>query len=318
MSAARECRKPGSRPPVTGPRIGAHMSIAGGHHRAVEAAATAGCEVFQVFTKSTNQWQARPLNPADVEAFQRALKQTGLPPPVAHVSYLINLASPDEALWQRSIESLVGEVVRAERLGITDLVLHPGAHVGSGEEAGLERIGQALLRALSATADTSVHLNLESTAGQGSCLGYRLEHLGWLLDRASRPERLGVCLDTCHLFAAGYGFDTDSRYDDLIEALSRTVRLERMRVWHLNDSVRGLGSRVDRHAGIGRGAIGEAPFGRILRDPRFAAVPMILETPKGTDEAGRPLDILNLEVLRRLRSGGIASTETSLQERAKP
>jgi deoxyribonuclease-4 len=282
-------------------QFGAHMSIAGGHFRAADAAAAAGCEAFQVFTKSTNQWQAKPLTTADVEAFHAAIERTRLPRPVAHNSYLINLASPDEALWEKSIASLVCEVERAELLGITDLVMHPGAHVGSGEQAGLRRIAEGLLKVMDATSATSVVLDLEVTAGQGSCLGHRLEHLAELVDRTAGSERIGVCLDTCHLFAAGYVFGTEAEYNALIAELERTVGLGRIRVWHLNDSVKGPGSRVDRHAGIGRGAMGEAPFGHVVRDARFAGLPMILETPKGRDEDGEDLDAKNLAVLRRLR-----------------
>jgi deoxyribonuclease-4 len=212
---------------------------------------------------------------------------------------LINLASPDDALWQRSIDALVVEVQRAEALGIPDLVIHPGAHLGAGEEAGLERVARGLDLVHRRTPAVAVRLDLETTAGQGTCLGHRFEHLGRILELVETPERLGVCVDSCHVFAAGYSFADRAQYNTMISELDRAVGLARVRVWHLNDSLRPLGSRVDRHAGLGRGEIGLEPFRRIVTDSRFTAVPMILETPKGTED-GVELDAINLGILRRL------------------
>lgn len=282
------------------PRLGAHMSIAGGHDKAVQAAASLGCEALQVFTKSTNRWAAKPLTDQQVAAFRTELTRTGIAATVAHNSYLINLASPDDALWERSIESMVLELERAEALGISDLVTHPGAHVGSGEEAGLDRIARALDEVHRRTSGVQARIALETTAGQGSCLGHRFEHLGRILELVREPERLGVCVDTCHVFAAGYSFDEPDQYNVMMSELEAAVGPGRVRVWHLNDSVRERGSRVDRHAGLGRGKIGVEPFRLIVTDPRHVEVPMILETPKGLED-GVELDAINLGILRKFR-----------------
>lgn len=282
-------------------RFGSHMSMAGGHDRAVRAAHSVGFSTVQVFTKSNNQWRAAPLTEAHVLAFRSALAETGVADPVAHASYLINLGSPDDALWEKSIASLATEIERGEALGIGDLVMHPGAHVGSGEEAGLARVARGLDEVHRRTRGVALRIALETTAGQGSCLGHRFEHLGRLFELAKEPERLGVCVDTCHIFAAGYPLGTPSEYHDTMGALERAVGLARVRVLHLNDSLKGLGSRVDRHAGIGRGRLGVEPFRLIVNDPRFLALPMILETPKGEEE-GEDLDAVNLRVLRGLES----------------
>lgn len=280
-------------------KLGAHMSIAGGCDRAVLTAGRFGCETVQLFTKNNNQWNAPPLTDAHVEAFQLALRETGVVDPICHASYLINLASPDDALWERSIDALIVEIQRCGRLGIGDLVIHPGAHVGSGEAAGFERVAQALDRAIEATAECPVLIDLETTAGQGTCLGHRFEHLQAIIERTVGEERLGVCVDTCHIFAAGYSFDLPERYDEVLSDLDRIVGFRRLRAWHLNDSKRELGSRVDRHAGIGEGHIGLEAFRLIVNDPRFRSLPMILETPKGVED-GEELDARNLRILRSL------------------
>lgn len=280
-------------------KFGAHMSIAGGHDKAVERARLAGCKALQVFTKNNNQWRAKPLTEANLTAFQEALKASEIVEAVGHNSYLINLGSPKDELWQKSIDAMVVELERAEALGLTALVAHPGAHVGSGEEAGLSRIVAGLDEVHQRTSGFAVRIALESTAGQGTCLGHRLEHLGAILDQVAEPERLGVCLDTCHLFAAGYALEKPDDYNRLVEDLDRLVGIERVLVWHLNDSLKPRGSRVDRHAGIGRGQMGIEPFRNVVNDQRFARVPMILETPKGT-EGGEDLDVINLRVLRQL------------------
>lgn len=275
------------------------MSIAGGYDRAVRAAHAFGFETVQLFTKNNNQWNAPPLTDAQTDAFRQALEETGVVDPVAHTSYLINMASPDDTLWKRSIDAMVVEVGRCARLGIADLVVHPGAHVGSGEAAGLKRVAEALDRVAEATAESAVTIDLETTAGQGSCLGHRFEHLQAILEMVADRSRLGVCVDTCHIFAAGYSLDTRERYDETVNDLDRTVGLGLVRVWHLNDSLREHASRVDRHAGIGAGRIGLEPFRFLVNDARFRSLPMILETPKGIEE-GEELDARNQRALRQL------------------
>ena len=281
-------------------RFGAHMSIAGGCDRAVQSAHAFGFEAVQLFTKNNNQWNAPPLTDAHVAAFRAALCATSVGPPVAHNSYLINLGSPDDTLWNRSIDAMTIELERCEALGIADLVIHPGAHVGSGEDEGLSRIARGLDEIHRRTRGLSVRIDLETTAGQGTCLGHRFEHLGTILARVAEPERLGVCGDTCHIFAAGYSLQSREEYDGTMDELDRAVGLGRVRVWHLNDSRRERGSRVDRHAAIGQGHLGLEPFRHLVNDRRFCEVPMILETPKGTDEQGEELDAVNLRVLRQL------------------
>jgi deoxyribonuclease-4 len=279
--------------------LGAHMSTAGGVDKAVWAASKIGFQTVQLFTKNNNQWKAPPLTDAHRDAFRRALAESGVSRPVAHNSYLINLASPDDALWNRSVDAMTVEVERCEALGIGDLVAHPGAHVGAGEKAGLDRVARALDEVHRRTRGCGVTIDLETTAGQGTCLGHRFEHLAGILARVGEPERLGVCIDTCHIFAAGYSLAPKEGYDETMDRLDRTVGLGRVRVWHLNDSRRERGSRVDRHAGIGRGHLGLEPFRHVVHDPRFRPIPLILETPKG-EEGGEDLDALNYRTLRRL------------------
>jgi deoxyribonuclease-4 len=279
--------------------FGSHMSIAGGCDRAVRAAKAVGFETVQLFTKNNNQWNAPPIGDDHVAAFRAALEETGVTDPVAHTSYLINLASPDGGLWEKSIEALVVEVERCAALGIPDLVVHPGAHMGAGEKRGVLRIAKALDKVHRRTKGSLVTIDLETTAGQGTNLGYRFEHLRDILDRVGQPERLGVCVDTCHIFAAGYSLASKEEYDETIEQLEGYVGLGRLRAWHLNDSCRECGSRVDRHAGIGAGHMGLEPFRHLVNDPRFHHLPMILETPKGVDQ-GEDLDARNLSTLRQL------------------
>ncbi len=285
--------------PAGEPKLGAHMSIAGGCQHAVWAAHAIAFQTVQLFTKNNNRWNGITLTAAHAEAFRSALDLTGIVNPVAHTSYLINLASPDDGLWRKSIDAMVEEVERCEKLGIADLVLHPGAHMGGGEEAGLARVARGLDEVCRRTTGCAVVIDLETTAGQGTCLGHRFEHLRAILDRVRSPERLGICADTCHLFAAGYPLGTPEEYDETIDRLIRTVGLERLRVWHLNDSRRGCGSRVDRHAAIGAGEMGLEPFRHLVNDPRFRDLPMILETPKGTID-GEDLDVRNARVVRQL------------------
>jgi len=279
------------------PYLGAHLSIAGGVHKAIEAAVALGCQTLQLFTKSTNQWRARPLSPAEIAQFRQALEQAGLHHPTAHDSYLINLATPEPDLFARSVDALIVEMERAEALGLEYLVLHPGAHTGSGEAEGIARVAEGLNRALRSCPGFHLQLLLENTAGQGSNLGYRFEHLREIRQRLHQPERVAFCLDTCHAFAAGYDLRTPSALTQTLSEFDEILGLSHLKVFHLNDSVKPLGSRVDRHAAIGQGQIGPTAFRLLVQDPRFAEHPMIIETPK-EDETGRPMDPVNLALLR--------------------
>jgi deoxyribonuclease-4 len=279
------------------------MSIAGGVHRAVERAEQVEATALQLFVKSSRQWTAKPLEPADVRTFRRRARQCGIAPyTLAHAGYLINLASPDDELWRRSLAAFQDEIDRCAVLGVPYLVVHPGAHVGAGERAGIERVARALRRALGkrrarCRGDRAVRVLLETTAGQGTNLGSRFEDLARILDRSAVAEHLGVCFDTCHVLAAGYDIRTDRGCRETIATLDRIVGLERLRAFHLNDSKFGPGSRRDRHEHIGRGEVGLEAFRRILNDRRFRDLPMVLETPKGEDLAE---DRENLAVLRSL------------------
>jgi deoxyribonuclease-4 len=281
------------------PLFGAHMSIAGGCHNALLAAQAQGCGTVQLFTKSSNQWDAKELTDADVELFRKTLRQSGLRCPTAHDSYLINLASPDDVLYRRSIEAFAIEVQRAERLGLSYLVTHPGAHIDSGEEAGLSRIAAALDEIHARFPGYKLQVLLETTAGQGSTLGHRFEHLKRILEVVKEPDRLGVCLDTCHVFAAGYALWPESEYRATMRVFDKLIGLPRLRVFHVNDSLKPLGSRVDRHAHIGRGHLGLEPFRLLVNDRRFRSRPMILETPKEEGDEN-DMDAVNLRVLRGL------------------
>lgn len=276
--------------------VGAHMSIAGGLHRAFERGASVGCRAIQIFLKNSNQWKAKPLSEEDRASFRQAHAVTGSIPVIAHDSYLINLASPDPALYKKSVEALIAEMQRANFLGIPCLVLHPGAHMGSGERIGLRRIAQALNLALRRVPPPLMVL-LETTAGQGSSLGHKFEHLAEILARVKQNERMGICLDTCHIFAAGYDIRTESAYAGTMKEFDRIVGVGRIRAFHINDCRKNLGSRVDRHTHIGQGFIGLEAFRLLVNDSRFAQIPKILETPKGPDLEE---DRMNLATLRSL------------------
>ncbi len=281
------------------PPLGAHMSIAGGYFNAVLAARGAGCDTVQLFTKNNNQWRAKPLSDEDVRLFAQTLRDTGIQTPIAHDSYLINLASPDAALWEKSIDGFVVEIQRCEALGLKYLVTHPGSHLTSTVEQGLARVAAALDECHARTRGARVQVLLEITAGQGTNLGHRFEHLAAIIELVRDPERLGVCFDTCHAFAAGYAMGTQRDYRATMRELDATIGIKLVKAFHLNDSKRELGSRVDRHEHIGRGKLGLAPFRFLLNDLRFRRVPMCLETPKGM-ENGKDLDVINLRTLRRL------------------
>ena len=284
------------------PLFGSHLSIAGGYYKAVEAAAELGLDAVQIFTKNNNQWAAKPLSDDDVRLFREAIERTGIRQPVAHDSYLINLASPDDVLWQKSIDAFVIELQRAETLGLMGVVMHPGSYVSSDEQSGLERIVKALDLAHRATAKFKVLTLLETTAGQGTNLGAKFEHLAWIIEHIQHPDRVGVCVDSCHIFAAGYPLGTDDEYAATMKQFDELVGLDRIRCFHLNDSKKPLGSRVDRHEHIGEGCLGLEPFRHLVNDPRFADLPMYLETEK-CERDGRPMDAINLETLRSLERG---------------
>ena len=282
--------------------LGAHQSIAGGYYRAAELARDCGCQCVQLFTKNNNQWRAKEITSEDAEKFQQSLKICQITHPLAHDSYLINLAAPDHELWTKSIDAFVIELLRAEKLGIPYLVTHPGSYTTTSEEAGLLRIVAALDETHRQTRGIGAVTLLEVTAGQGTNLGHRFEHLATILERVQDPDRLAVCLDTCHLFAAGYPLAPEKEYRATMRKLNRILGIKLVKAIHLNDSKRELGSRVDRHEHIGKGRIGLEGFRLLLGDSRFAKVPMYLETPKeeNGELKGLELDRMNLTVLRSL------------------
>ena len=281
------------------PLLGAHMSIAGGYWKAAAAAGELGMDTVQIFTKNNNQWAAKPLTGEDTDRFKEAVAEHGLRKNCSHASYLINLASPDDALHAKSADALTVEVERAEAFGLDGVVLHPGAFMKSCEEDGLARVAEGLDAVHKRTAGVRTQVWLEATAGQGTCLGHRFEHLGAIIDAVVDSDRLGVCVDTCHVFAAGYPLTGRKEYLATIRALDKAVGLGRVKAWHLNDSKKPLGSRVDRHDHIGEGEMGLDPFRHVLGDKRFRSLPMYLETKK-EDRDGEPMDAVNLRTLRGL------------------
>jgi deoxyribonuclease-4 len=280
-------------------RLGAHMSIAGGFYKALLRGNELGCEVIQVFTKSPGNWGIPEIPKKELNRWEETRSEVKIDPVIAHDCYLVNLASPDRALREKSMSTLMLEMERAASLGIELFVIHPGAHTGSGEPEGLKQISDALDRVLSGMSDTGIQILLETTAGQGTSLGYRFEHLAEIIERCSFGERLGICFDTCHVFAAGYDISNEEGYLRVMDELNSMVGLERIRAVHVNDSKRDLGSRVDRHEHIGRGKIGRRGISYFLSDERLRGLPFILETPKGI---GDRLDRLNLKTLKSMRA----------------
>lgn len=299
--------------------LGAQTSIAGGHHKAVERAAAIGCDCVQLFTgnprwlptapaapgfgtssaKNNTRWRAKTITSEEAQRFRAALAESGITDPIAHAAYLINLASPERILWRKSIDAFVVELRRAATLGIPYVVLHPGAYTTSSEARGLGRIIRALDEIHGQTRGIRSRCLLETTAGEGTSIGWRFEQLAAILEGVKDPDRLGICLDTCHVFAAGYPMTTARQYRATMRALDKTVGLKQLKAFHLNDSRWGLGARVDRHEHIGRGRLGLAAFGHLLCDRRFRNRPMYLETPKGRKD-GIDWDVINLRTLRRL------------------
>ncbi len=291
------------------------MSISGGYFNAVEEASRLGfdcvqlfvsqprqwpCKPVQVLTKNNNQWAAKPITESDCSLFQESLKRTGVTRPLSHSSYLINLASPKDELWRKSIDSMIVEWQRTEQLGLDGVVMHPGSFVESTPETGLERIALAIQEIYEKVAPKNAWLLLENTAGQGTNLGWNMEQLGWLLNKTGEAMQVGVCLDTCHAHAAGYDFSTAEGFKEWEKEAKKQNVLGAIRALHLNDSKKGCGSRVDRHEHIGLGTIGREGFQRVLKHKTLKTLPMYLETEKGTNDDDEEWDAINMRVLREL------------------
>ncbi len=277
--------------------IGAHVSASGGLHLTFDRGAEIGCESLQVFVKSPNQWRGKALSDDDVAAYRDRQSEAGQPV-IAHAAYLINLASPKEDILEKSLAGLHDELTRCHRLGLKGLVLHPGGHLGAGVEAGLELVARSLDAVLARPETGDARVLLENTAGQGTALGWSFEELAKIIDLADAKDRLGVCLDSCHAYSAGYDLATEDGYEATLEAAEAAFGLARLEAIHLNDSKHPLGSRKDRHENIGEGMIGEAFFARVLADERLSHLPMVLETPMGDDDLGHARDMERLRALR--------------------
>lgn len=275
--------------------LGAHVSVAGGLDNAFTRGLESHCTALQIFTKNANRWQSKPISNDDAIAFQQAWQKSGIGPVIAHNAYLINLASPKQDVWEKSKAALRDELLRCAQLGITGLVMHPGAHLGTGMETGVERIREAFREILPET-PPEVRLLLENTAGQGTYLGGDFAHLAALLEGFDE-NRFGVCFDTCHAHTAGYDLSTSESYSEVMAEFDRLVGLEQIKAFHLNDCLKPCGSHVDRHTHIGQGTIGRTGFACLMQDQRFSAIPMLLETPKGDDGE---MDRVNLALLREL------------------
>ena len=279
--------------------LGAHMSIAGGLHRSLERGREVGCSAVQIFLKNQLQWTAKPYTPEDIGQFAATWTATGIRTVFAHSSYLINLAAPEPAEWTRAVGAFHDELERAEALALPFVIIHPGSHKGDGLDAGIKRVVEALDEVTSRTRGYRVHVLLENTAGGGATIGRSFEELAALLDGARAPERLGICLDTCHLFAAGYDLRTRAGYESVMTSCAAQVGLRQVRAFHLNDAKAPLGSGLDRHEKIGRGQLGRDAFRWLMKDRRFAKVPMVLETPKDPEPKA---DMAALALLRKLRA----------------
>ena len=281
------------------PLLGSHLSIAGGYYKAPKLAAELGMDTVQIFTKNNNRWEGKPLTDEDVRLFKEAVKEAGLQKPCSHDSYLINLGNPDPEAWQKSVDAYVVELERAEAFGLEGVVMHPGSHLKSTEEEGLKKIAKAFNEVHKRTKGFRVKSWLETTAGQGTNLGHRFEHLAYIVENVKDDSRLAVCVDTCHIFAAGYPLIDKSDYEATFQEFDDVIGLDRIEAFHINDSKKPLGSRVDRHDHIGEGELGLEPFRHLMNDKRFADKPMYLETKK-EDRDGVPMDSINLETLKSL------------------
>jgi deoxyribonuclease-4 len=273
--------------------LGAHMPTTGGLHRAILSGHEIGCTAVQLFTTSPRQWRARPLSEEEIAAFDEARQQTGIHTVISHDSYLINLAAPDQDVLQRSREAFLDELQRAEALNIPWVVTHMGSYLNSSEEAGLATLGESVRFLLHQTEGLRVGIALETTAGQGTNLGYRFEHLARIIEMAGGSERIGVCFDTCHVFVAGYDIRTPEGLSATLDEFDRIIGLQRLKVIHVNDAKKPLGSRVDRHEHIGDGELGLETFRILLHEPRIAHVPVILETPE--PEKMHPVNLRRLK-----------------------
>lgn len=278
--------------------FGAHVSISGGIDKAPERGQSVGSNAMQVFTKNSNQWKSKPLEEPTVDAYKENVVSAGIKYVAAHDSYLINLASPDKAARKKSLTAFIDEIERAGRLGIPDLVFHPGSHLGSGDDEGLKAVADCMNEAIEKTSDCgSVSLTVETTAGQGTNLGHRFEHIRYLLDNVENKKRIGVCVDTCHIFTAGYDLRKKSDYEKTFSEFDTVIGLDQIHLFHVNDSKKDFGTRVDRHEHIGKGFIGLDAFKFLVNDTRLREIPMIIETPKGKDYME---DEENLATLRKL------------------
>ncbi|SNB46765.1 deoxyribonuclease IV [Geobacter sp. DSM 9736] len=277
--------------------LGAHMSIAGGIYNAPERGTAVGCGVIQIFTQNTSRWQGKAVSDADAALFREKWRQSGLLDVASHDIYLINLASPPGELRDKSLSAFMEEMRRCARLGIGKIIMHPGAHQGDGEAAGIRRICEAFDLLIESVPEYAGAILLETTAGQGSSIGHTFEQLQSIISGSAYPDRFGVCVDTCHIFAAGYDIGTEDGYHRTFEEFDRIIGLSRLQAFHLNDTKKGLSSRVDRHEHIGKGALGLTPFRLLMNDQRFATVPKFLETPKGDNDE---MDVINLKTLRDL------------------
>jgi len=280
--------------------LGAHMSIGGGVHVAIERACSINCTVMQIFVKNNMQWFARPLTGEQIRAFLEHRQRGELLSIFAHSNYLINLAAANPQFRANSLRALSEELTRADQLDLPFLVLHPGAHLGAGEEAGLEKIASSIDKVLKKLPKIKTRIALETTAGQGSCLGHTFEQIAYIIDNVRQPERLCVCLDTAHVFAAGYDIGSEKAIKKTFREFDRVIGLDRLAAIHVNDSKTARGSRVDRHEHIGQGKIGFEAFRFIMRDPRLHKIPKVLETPKSKDLRE---DVENLKKLRALAGG---------------
>ena len=282
--------------------IGSHLSIAGGYFKAADAAGALGMATVQIFTKNGSQWHAKPLVDEEIRLFKEAVKRNNLRSPCSHDSYLINLGSENRELWNKSIDAFVIELERAEALDLTGVVMHPGAAGEADEDDALNRVVQAFNIINTRTSGFRVETWIETTAGQGSTLGYRFQHLGHIIQEVQDPDRFGVCVDTCHIFAAGYPLGTESEYQTTFQEFDDVVGIDRIRAFHLNDSKKPLASRVDRHDHIGEGCLGLEPFRHLMNDQRFVDRPMYLETKK-EERDGEDMDAVNLRTLLGLIRG---------------
>jgi len=282
--------------------LGAHMSIAGGIHTAVERAMKVNCTALQLFVKNSNQWHAKPLSADDISTYKKLLAESRIGPVVVHDSYLINLCAVDKAILQKSRLALKDELDRSEQIGAQYLNFHPGSHMGAGEKDGIKRIAESLNIIHEQIKGYRVKSVLESTAGQGTSIGYRFEQLREIIETVGDRERMGVCIDTCHVFAAGYDIGTEAGYEKTFKDFDQILGLDRLVAFHINDSKRELGSRVDRHEHIGKGKIGKLGFRLLMNDPRFQRIPKILETPKGPELKE---DVMNLKLLRSMVRKGV-------------